>query len=109
MRSKVDKAARVSPKDRKHVALFLLQKALDEDIPAVKTAAAFRYVFHLPSEWKWAQIPFSEELSTESSLKWSKQLAEWLQWVGSLANRLNIIALLHILNGSPSREWSGIL
>lgn len=32
-----------------------------------------------PSEWKSAQIPSSEELSTEASLEWNEQLAEWLQ------------------------------
>lgn len=49
------------------------------------------------------------KFSTDSSLKRSKQLAEWLQWVGPLVNRLNIIPLLHTLNGTLSLEWNGIL
>lgn len=55
------------------------RKQLEQNISAIKMTTAFRYVFHLPFRMKMSPDFFLEELSTESSLEWSKQLAEWLQ------------------------------
>lgn len=106
--SKIVKAEGRPTKDRKRATFFLLLRqsktSLLSQWPLLSDMCST-----YPWEWKWAQIPSSEELSTEASLQWSKQLAEWLQWVGSLVNRLNTIALLHTLNRTLFREWNGIL
>lgn len=99
---------RTSPSDRKH-ATFCLSLRQRKTLLLSQWPLLSDMCSTYPWEWKWAQIPSSEEVSTEASLQWSKQLAEWLQWVGSLVNRLNIIALLHTLNRTLFREWNGIL
>lgn len=58
IRSKADKAARRSPKDRKHAALSSYRRQLDQDIPAVKITAAFRYVFRQPFRMEMSPDPF---------------------------------------------------
>lgn len=106
--SKVVKAERLSPTKRTRVAFFLLQRQSKTSLPSKWPLLSDMFSTY-PSEAKWAQVPSSEELSTESSLKWSQQLAERLQRVGSPVNRLNIITLLHTLNRTLLREWNGIL